>query len=283
MTAARQRTKKPPVVMEVVATEPINDHFQRITLGGSGFADYQDVVATDKYIKFLLPTDPSLGLEPPFDMDELRKTLPKEQLPVRRTYTVREVDERAQTLTVDFVLHGDRGVAGPWAKAARVGDRVEFGGPGGKYLPESETDFHFFVGDEAAIPAIAAALEALPEDAVGVAHIEVADPESRWELQHPAGVQVNWHYRHGEVTESSDQLEAAVKNTPWPEGQVQVFCHGEREVMKRLRAYFMDERGITRDKLSLSAYWAYGRAEDQFQAEKATPIGQIYENTTVQY
>jgi hypothetical protein len=28
--------------------------------------------------------------------------------------------------------------------------------------------------------------------------------------------------------------------------------------------------------MSLSAYWAYGRAEDEFQAEKKTPVGQIF-------
>ena len=30
----------------------------------------------------------------------------------------------------------------------------------------------------------------------------------------------------------------------------------------------------------MSAYWAYGRAEDVFQAEKQTPAGQIFEDGT---
>ena len=30
-----------------------------------------------------------------------------------------------------------------------------------------------------------------------------------------------------------------------------------------------------RDELSLSGYWAYGRTEDRFQAEKREPIGRI--------
>lgn len=269
------RRKKPPVVMEVVATEKINDHFQRITLGGEGFADYEDIDAIDKYIKFLLPPDPTLGLEPPFDLDALRKELPKEKLPVRRTYTVRMVDTEAQTLTVDFVVHGADGVAGPWAVNVQVGDTVQFGGPGGKYTPQPDTDWHLLAGDEAAIPAIAAALESMDDDAVGIAHLEVATEDDEWDLRAPAGVEVVWHHRGGPFTPENSQLQQAVRNTEWRDGNVQVFVHGEREVMKPLRQYFTDERGVDRSQLSLSAYWAYGRAEDAFQAEKQQPVGQI--------
>lgn len=53
--------------------------------------------------------------------------------------------------------------------------------------------------------------------------------------------------------------------------------------MKALRAYLHDERGVDRADLSLSAYWAYGREEDEFQAEKKLPVGQIYPETGVQY
>ncbi|MBM3715279.1 MAG: siderophore-interacting protein, partial [Actinobacteria bacterium] len=33
--------------------------------------------------------------------------------------------------------------------------------------------------------------------------------------------------------------------------------------------------GLAREQVSLSGYWAYGRTEDRFQAEKREPIGQI--------
>ena len=63
---------------------------------------------------------------------------------------------------------------------------------------------------------------------------------------------------------------------PWPEGRVQVFAHGERESMKAVRA-LLKERGVPRGDFSLSGYWALGRTEDRFQAEKREPIGQIAE------
>ena len=70
---------------------------------------------------------------------------------------------RPQELTLDFVVHGDDGVAGPWAAAAEPGDVLVFEGPGGGYRPDPEADWHLMVGDESALPAIAASLEAVPD------------------------------------------------------------------------------------------------------------------------
>ncbi|WP_446737346.1 SIP domain-containing protein [Rathayibacter sp. VKM Ac-2630] len=55
-----------------------------------------------------------------------------------------------------------------------------------------------------------------------------------------------------------------------------VFAHGERGAMKELRALLQDDWGLERRALSLSAYWALGRAEDRFQAEKREPVGEIF-------
>ena len=44
------------------------------------------------------------------------------------------------------------------AARAVLGDRIGFYGPGGGYAPDPAADRHLLVGDEAAIPAIAAAL-----------------------------------------------------------------------------------------------------------------------------
>ena len=46
--------------------------------------------------------------------------------------------------------------------------------------------------------------------------------------------------------------------------------------MKALRRALLDERGLERAQVSLSGYWARGRTEDRFQAEKREPIGQIF-------
>lgn len=253
----------------------LTPHLVRLTLGGPGFAQYQDKEATDKYIKLLF-ADPALGLTPPYDLDALRERLPIEKMPVRRTYTVRSVDHQAQTLTVDFVVHGDDGLAGPWAANAQPGDTVVFSGPGGNYTPDPDAGWHLIAGDESAVPAIAAALEAMPDDAQGAALIEVPGPEDELELTAPEGIEIRWLHRGQMFTPESTGLAHAVMELEWREGSVQVFAHGEREMIKDLRRYLSDVRGVDRRQMSLSAYWAYGRAEETFQAEKREPIGMIF-------
>ncbi|PRC59436.1 NADPH-dependent ferric siderophore reductase, partial [Mycobacterium sp. ITM-2017-0098] len=83
-----------------------------------------------------------------------------------RTYTVRHADTQKREITVDFVVHGDHGVAGPWAASATPGQRLFVMGPSGAYAPHPDADWHLFAGDEAALPAISAALEALPDNAI---------------------------------------------------------------------------------------------------------------------
>src|SRR5699024_5215992 len=153
----------------------------------------------------------------------------------------------------------------------------------GKYQPNPDADWHLLAGDEAAIPAIGAVLEAMPTDAVGHALIEVATPDDEWKLSAPEGVDITWLHRGGEVTPQTALLEEAVKNLAGREGRVQAFIHGERESMNVLRQFLLDERGIDRADLSLSAYWAYGREEDTFQAEQSLPVGQIYPDANLQY
>lgn len=273
-TTPRPRAPRPQIILEVVRSSWVTPHLVRLTLGGPGFADFQPKDATDSYVKISF-AKPELGLEPPYDLAALRETLAPADLPVTRTYTVRRVDQAAGTIDIDFVVHGDEGIAGPWAAAAQPGDRVVLAGPGGAYRPDPTADWHLFAGDESAIPAIAAALEALPADAKGLAFLEIGGRDDLVELDHPAGVQLIWVGRAARDESTAALLATAIAGHPWPDGRVQVFAHGERESMKALREVFLTQRGLDRSQLSLSGYWAYGRTEDRFQAEKREPIGVV--------
>ena len=251
------------VVLEVIRTEWITPHLVRVVAGGPGFADFVNNDSSDRYAKLFF-ANPALGLTPPYDLPALRETLAQDDWPVVRTYTIRRVTEAE--LWVDFVVHGDTGVAGPWAAAATPGDVLVLAGPGGGYAPDPNADGHVLAGDMSAVPAISAALEAMPRDAVGLVFIEVDVDSDIHSLDAPQGVEITW-VRTGE-------LASAVDAAAWPSGDVQVFAHGEREAMKALREVFR-AREVTRERLSLSGYWARGRTEDRFQAEKREPIGRI--------
>jgi len=251
---AAARAPRPTIEFEVVATERLSPHLVRVRLGGAGFGAFEDRAETDKYVKLRFPS-------PAPDAP-----------PVTRTYTVRRVDAGTRTLDIDFVVHGDEGLAGPWAATVQPGARISLLGPGGGYLPRTDTDWHLLVGDLSALPAISAALEALPSEAVGTAIIEVDAPDAQIERAAPTGVQVTWSV---DAEHDPEHLASLVRGLEWPGGTVQVFAHGERESMKALRRVFFDERGLDRGQVSLSGYWARGRTEDRFQAEKREPIGRI--------
>lgn len=272
----QERPSRPQTVLEVLRSERLSSHLVRIYLGGDGFSGFRNNEFTDKYVKIAF-VKPSLGLTPPYDVSVLRERLAPQDLPVTRTYTVRAVNDEQRWIAIDFVVHGDEGVAGPWAARARPGELVSFSGPGGAFAPDPEADWYLFTGDESALPAISAAVEALPADAVGNAFIEVAGPDDEVPFRAPEGIEVRWLHRDGAEAGTSTVLPDAVAAFGWRPGRVQVFAHGEREAVKAQRDTFFVTHGLERSQVSISGYWAYGRTEDRFQAEKREPVGQILE------
>ncbi len=208
-------------------------------------------------------------------MEALRDRLPKHQMPTTRTYTIRHIDREAEQIWVDFVTHGDEGLAGPWAERAQPGDPISFFGPGSGYSPRPDADWHLLVSDEAALQAIARSVESMSLDASGLVLVEVRSEEERQQIDAPAGVEVRWLYRGADFTPETTVLADEIRRTELPPGDVQAFVHGERAQMKEIRRHLVKERGLSRKELSISAYWAYGRKEQDFQAEKKTPAGQI--------
>ena len=186
------------------------------------------------------------------------------------------VDAAVGELSIGVGVHGDHGVVGPWALEAQPGQRVYLMGPAGAYAPSPEADWHLMAGDESALPAIAAALEALPDDAVGMVFIEVAGPADEITLPVPAKVQLNWIHRGGRADLISGEragdnapLIKAVTGSRWLPGQVQVFIHGEAQaVMHNLRPYIRKQRGVEAQWASISGYWRRGRTEETFRLWK---------------
>jgi NADPH-dependent ferric siderophore reductase len=268
---------RPIHTFEVVRSEQLTPHMIRVVLGG-GFTTFTPTDFTDSYVKIVLPrsgTDVST-LPTPLTLDSF-KELPDEYQPVVRTYTVRKVDRERGEISIDFVVHGEHGVAGPWAASVKSGDPAYLMGPSGAYAPDPAADWHLLAGDESGLPAISAALEAMAPDTVGFVFVEVSGPDDEIELVAPEGVQIRWLYRGGRADlvpedRAGDQapLIEAVKEVLWRPGQVQVFIHGEAQaVMHNLRSYIRKERGVEAKWASISGYWRRGRTEETFRQWKA--------------
>lgn len=228
-------------VLVVTSTEEITPTLRRVWFRSDDLSAFAGSDFTDRYVKLVFPD-------------------------AVRTYTALHPDVEAGTLAIDFVVHGDSGVAGPWARRAQPGDTLTVNGPGGAYAPDPDADAHLLAGDESAVPAISAALSALPADAVGVAFVLVDSAGHEPSLDAPSGVELRFLHRDG----TDEQLSAAVRAWPWPAGRVQAFVHGEaQEVMHAIRPYLLKERGLPRADASISGYWRRGRTEEGFREWKS--------------
>ncbi|MFF4540436.1 siderophore-interacting protein [Streptomyces aureus] len=263
MAERPERKPRKPHSAKVVRTERLTPHMQRVVLGGDTLADFATSGRTDHYVKLLFGP-PGLTYPEPFDLERIREEFPREQWPVTRTYTVRAWDPETLELSLDFVVHGDEGLAGPWALRAQPGEIVRFMGPGGAYAPDTSADWHLLAGDESALPAIAAALESLPDAATVRAFVEVSGPEEEQKIDSDA--EIVWLHRGDRPVGAA--LVEAVRALEFPEGRMHAFVHGEAGFVKELRALLRVELQVPREDLSISGYWRLGHNEDGWQASK---------------
>lgn len=254
---------RPVTRLRVLRTERLTPHMIRIVAGGEGLASFTPNEFTDAYVKvhFLVP---GVAYPEPLDLGTIRAELPRDQWPKMRSYTVRQYDPHGGELSIDFVHHGDQGVAGPWAVTAKPGDELLISGPGGAYAPGGEADWHLFAGDESALPAIAASLEALRPGVAAHALIEVADASEEQFLATKADARIRWLHRS-----AGCNLVDAVREMEFLQGTVQAFVHGEAGFVRQLRRHLLDERGMRKDLLSISGYWRRGATDEEWRAEKA--------------
>jgi NADPH-dependent ferric siderophore reductase len=252
----------------VLRTEFVTPHMIRVWFGGEDLACLGVGEFADAYVKLVFPP-PGASYRTPFDVDEIQRNLTPDQWPVMRSFTVRWWDSNASELSIDFVYHGDEGAAGPWAAQARPGDEIQFRGPGGAYSPGPDADWHLLVGDESALPAIAAALERIPRGVPARVFIELDDPSDKQVLTSPGDLEVVWVSHSFSDPEPGGILLDAIARAELPAGRLQAFVHGEAGMVKQLRRYLRFEMQIPSDALSISGYWRRGRTDERWRAEKA--------------
>jgi NADPH-dependent ferric siderophore reductase len=178
--------------------------------------------------------------------------------PVRRRYTIRALDTPSRTITLDVVLHGD-GPGERWVRAAQPGDRIEGIGPRGKITTAQHADWHLFVGDSSALPAIFRMTESLPGGTPAQVLIEIPGPEDEQELHASAAARVTWLHRDGGPAGQPGALAAAAASVPLPSGRGHAYLLGEARVVARLREV-LAARGLEPGQVSPKAYWGRGRA-----------------------
>ncbi|MGB3439747.1 MAG: siderophore-interacting protein [Actinophytocola sp.] len=249
MTAAQL-----PMLVTVTATKPLTERMVRVTLAGDSLTDF-DYAGPDHLVRLFVPVVPG---EPTLPVTtewwpELR-AMPEATRPVLRNYTVRRLDRERRELDIDFVLHGhgeDSGPGGTWAANAAPGDKIGVLSDGADYRPPAGTEWQLVVGDESAVPAIAAIVEQLHSPAVVL--IEVADAADELPIAVPEGTTVTWLHR-GAATRGDTAL-AALRERDLPTGTPYAWVAGESALATGVRRHLVNDRGIAKDRIYFCGYW----------------------------
>lgn len=223
---------------EVQSTEWLTPVLVRVVLGGEGLTGFEMPDATDTYVNVAFPPDGA-----------------------RRRYTVRAWDPVTGRLSLDVVVHGDEGIGGPWGAQATPGDVLGFDGPSGGYRPDPTADWHLLVGDESALPAIAASLEACPDGVPVLVRLLCDGPEHEVDLAAPGGLDLRWLHRPSSLPDEVTALAL-------PPGRGHAFVHGEAEEIRAIRRHLLTDGGMTRADMSCSPYWRRTMTDDAWRTVK---------------
>jgi NADPH-dependent ferric siderophore reductase len=302
----------PPMLLEeieVTRVERLSPSFVRVEFASSALADLGvDGQWYDQRIKLIFPN--AEGRLPALENDDewfaSWMEIPEAERGAMRTYTIRAVrGSGADTrLVVDFVVHGEGGECGPggdFGARAAVGQRVVTMAPrrgvpfGGIEFEPGTAKRLLLVGDETAVPAVAAILECLPPTARGAAFLEVPCSDDVLPLRGPAGVEVHWLPRDGapraEATHAAvlehlgeepaplvvDEIDPDLWETPTysssgedVDAAVRVVGHefddlyawiaGESSMVTGLRRALVKDLGIDRHQVAFMGYWRQGVA-----------------------
>jgi NADPH-dependent ferric siderophore reductase len=245
-------------LLEVTRVVRLTPRMLRITFGGDELAGFTSA-AHDDHVKLFFPAagrdEPVLPRFGPqgivFPEDAPR--------PIARNYTPRRYDAEANTLDIDFVLHGD-GPAARWAARARPGQRLGVGGPRGSFVIAHSLDWYLLAGDEAALPAIGRRLEELPESARAIVVAEVENETEEQRFATDADARIVWLHRNGSEAGGSNLLQDAVARLALPDGEGYAWVAAETAIARGLRQHLVAERGLAKDHVRAAAYWKRGAA-----------------------
>ncbi|MEX1656354.1 siderophore-interacting protein [Streptomyces pseudovenezuelae] len=254
--------------LQVARTRRLGPSLVRVSFTGE---DLQHFFSDghDQSLSLFLPaagrTEPGVPVELGDGWWQAWREQPDEVRAVMRSYTLRGLRRDPDEIDIDFVLHEPAGPASAWAARARAGDRVQLLGPAVadnraiRFRPPADTDLVLMWGDESALPAVSAILEALPAGQRARVWLEVRDAGDIQDLATDADAEITWL-----VGEKAPDL---IRDTQLPPAErPYVWIAGESGCVKELRRHFVRERGVDRRRVTFVGYWRQGMTEEQLRA-----------------
>ena len=244
-------------LLDVVGVTDITPLMRRITLSGDlagftspGHADHIKAFFSEPGVEPVIPVLGPNGAEFPDGH-------PRPQM---RDYTPRYFDAAANTLDLDFVLHGD-GPASSWAAQAAIGQSLLIGGPRGSLIVPPAFDWYLLAGDETALPALGRRIEELPAGAKILAVIEVASAVEEQAFETQADLSLTYLHRNGRPAGTTTLLLDAIASLDLPPGSGHAFVAGEAAMSKAVRQHLLDQRGLNPEWVRAPGYWVLGQGD----------------------
>jgi NADPH-dependent ferric siderophore reductase len=227
----------------LTAREWLTPGYVRVRLSGSDLEGF-DSPGSDDHMRLFFPSGPVGSSE------EMRAAPSREYTPLAWG---------ADWLDVEFAVHGDSGVAAPWAASAPLGSSIGVGGPRGSAVLNGSPNSWLLVGDETAIPAIRRFAALIP--AAAPARIVIETASAGHEVEIAAPVDVEWVHR-GDAP-SGAALIAFIDGLA-PDDSIGedpfVFIAAEQSIVKPGRA-LLTRWGIDSANAVVKGYWKRGEAE----------------------
>lgn len=240
----------------VRSTTTLSPTLTRITLGGTGLADFLSTGIGDEYVRVFFPhgddpTDVSLPV-PAGDWWETPQGAPEAPM---RTYTISGVRPEAGELDIDFVLH-EAGVAGPWAARAEPGHVLGLNAPTGLYSPPPGITWQVLVADLTGLPAVARIAADTPPGVRTRVVLEVPDDQDRIPFETGDDVEVTWVVGgNGRAPSALGQLVRGIVDARLPLDEGYVWVAGETVALRSVRKYLRTELALPASRYKVIGYW----------------------------
>ncbi|WP_328976604.1 siderophore-interacting protein [Streptomyces canus] len=262
--------------LQVVRTRRLGPSLVRVSFTGEDLQHFFSD-GRDQSLSLFLPaegrTEPGVPVELGDGWWQAWRELPDDVRAVMRSYTLRSLRRNPDEIDIDFVLHEPAGPASAWAARAGAGDKVQLLGPAVadnraiRFRPPEDTDLVLLWGDETALPAVSAILEALPAGQRARVWLEVRDTGDIQDLATEADAEITWLAAEETGAACSPMALGALRDARLPDAErPYVWIAGESGCVKELRRHFVRERGIDRRRVTFVGYWRQGMTEEQLRA-----------------
>jgi NADPH-dependent ferric siderophore reductase len=178
----------------------------------------------------------------------------------RRRYSVRSVDESADTFTL-WVATTHDGPAARWAQTVHEGETVDIVGPRGKIPLDAAADWHLFIGDVSSLGAfyrMAQSIEA-PGRAIFIVELDDSSDALTAAFDEALGVTAIFVDRDERAHADPAGLLSGLAAFTLPPDEGHAYLFGEFHVMRALKTALLD-RGLRAEQISFKAFYRIGQA-----------------------